>query len=90
VPPIVQPYNLRDPPATEFDGLPMIVLCGNAACGAVLRVASSDTPVNAVLLEDASGQFFVCPRCFRRTDMATAAAIRRPEDDSTPRPPAIA
>jgi hypothetical protein len=67
----------------------MIVLCGNTVCGAVLRVAAVDTPVNAVLLEDASGRFFVCPRCFVRTDMATAAAIPRPDDDTSSRPPAM-
>ena len=68
----------------------MIVLCGNPACGAVLRVAALDTPVSAVLLDDPSGRFFVCPRCFERTDMATAATIRPPDDEPPSRPPAMA
>jgi hypothetical protein len=58
----------------------MIVLCSHESCGAVLRVASADTPVTAVLLADGGGRYFICPRCFRRTDLPDTAA-RRPLDD---------
>jgi len=57
----------------------MIVLCSHESCGAVLRVASADTPVTAVLLGDGGGRYFICPRCFRRTDLRHTAA-RTPLD----------
>jgi len=52
----------------------MIVLCSHETCGAVLRVATADTPVTAVLLADGGGRYFICPRCFRRTELAHGAA----------------
>jgi hypothetical protein len=55
-------------------GHAMIVLCNHESCGAVLRVASTDTPVTAVLLADAGGRYFICPRCFRRTELPHTAA----------------
>jgi len=55
-------------------GPTMIVLCSHESCGAVLRVASADTPVTAVLLADGDARYFICPRCFRRTELPLAAA----------------
>ena len=52
----------------------MIVLCSHESCGAVLRVASADTPVTAVLLADGDARYFICPRCFRRTELPHTAA----------------
>ena len=58
----------------------MIVLCSHESCGAVLRVSSADTPVTAVLLTTGDARYFICPRCFRRTDLPRLAA-RPPLDD---------
>lgn len=52
----------------------MIVLCSHESCGAVLRVASADTPVTAVLLAEGDARYFICPRCFRRTELPPAAS----------------
>ena len=52
----------------------MIVLCSHESCGAVLRAASTDSPVTAVLLADGERRYFICPRCFRRTDLGPAVA----------------
>ena len=41
----------------------MIVLCSNPGCGAVLRVAASTTPTQAVMHLDDHGCYFACPRC---------------------------
>jgi hypothetical protein len=55
----------------------MIVLCGNALCGAVLRVSTDDTHTTAVLLRDDMGEYFFCPRCFRRTSIPGVPADLR-------------
>ena len=55
-------------------GPAMIVLCSHESCGAVLRVATADTLVTAVLLADGGGRYFICPRCFRRTELPHTAA----------------
>ena len=52
----------------------MIVLCSHESCGAVLRVSSADTPVTAVLLTTGDARYFICPRCFRRTELPRLAA----------------
>lgn len=72
----------------------MIVLCSHETCGAVLRVATADTPVTAVLLADGGARYFICPRCFRRTDLPHAAARplrddERQADDPIRQPPML-
>ena len=59
----------------------MIVLCSHESCGAVLRVSNADTPVTAVLLADGDARYFICPRCFRRTELPAAAARPPVADD---------
>jgi hypothetical protein len=70
----------------------MIVLCSHESCGAVLRVAATDTALTAVLLADRAGRYFICPRCFRRTDVSqrsSATSLRDDPygDDLSPPPP---
>lgn len=45
----------------------MVVICGNAECGALLRSAQKTSPLHAVIRRDASGPYFICPRCQNRT-----------------------
>jgi hypothetical protein len=59
----------------------MIVLCSHQSCGAVLRVAAADTALTAVLLADRAGRYFICPRCFRRTDLSPSSAAASLVDD---------
>jgi len=45
----------------------MIVLCTFPRCGAVLRSASTQNALQVLLLRDADGWYFTCPRCGRRS-----------------------
>jgi len=72
----------------------MIVLCSHESCGAVLRVAATDSALTAVLLGDRASRYFICPRCYRRTDLsprsATASLGDDPyADDLSPPPPSM-
>ena len=86
--PIVALFNV-DHPFDASPGLSMIVLCSNPACGAVLRAASVDTPVTAVLLEDAPGRFFVCPRCYRRNVVRVVSGDLPLDEGPQAQPPAM-
>jgi len=56
----------------------MIVLCDNPECGAVLRAAATYSPTQTVLKREGDHEFFDCPRCGRRTTIATRGGAGAP------------